>query len=46
MKVIGVSTEAIAKELWLDVLTKTKDDTDLKGGKDHLAHDNLYCNHE
>jgi hypothetical protein len=29
--VIGVSTEAIARELRLDMVTKTKDDTELKG---------------
>jgi hypothetical protein len=31
--VIGVSAEAIARELQLDVVTKTKDYTDLKGEK-------------
>jgi hypothetical protein len=31
--VIGVSAEAIARELWLDMVTKTRDDTDLKGEK-------------
>jgi hypothetical protein len=44
--VIGVSAEAIARELQLDMVTKTKDDTNLKGGKDHLVRDNLYYNHE
>jgi hypothetical protein len=29
--VIGISAEAIAGELRLDMVTKTKDDTDLKG---------------
>jgi hypothetical protein len=31
--VIGVSAEAIAGELRLDMVTKTKDDTDLKEEK-------------
>jgi hypothetical protein len=31
--VIRVSAEAIARELRLDMVTKTKDDTDLKGEK-------------
>jgi hypothetical protein len=31
--VIGISTEDVARELRLDMVTKTKDDTDLKGEK-------------
>jgi hypothetical protein len=44
--VIGVSTEAIARELRLNMVTKTNDDTDLKREKDYLVRDNLYYNHE
>jgi hypothetical protein len=44
--VIGVSTEAIARELRLNMVTETNDDTDLKREKDHLVRDNLYYNHE
>jgi hypothetical protein len=44
--VIRESAEAIATELRLDMVTKTKNDTDLKGGKDHLVCDILYYGHE
>lgn len=43
---IGVSAEAIAREVRLDMVTKTKDNTNLKGEKDHLFRDNLYYNYE
>jgi hypothetical protein len=44
--VIGTSAEAIAGELRLSMVTKAKDDTDLKGGKDYLVLDNLHYNYE